>query len=97
MSERCVLTKEDNKDDKLIFKVEQLPQSILYYVFSFDSLKDEEKIIIIKCIIQKLFTVEEESKCSTETISKCHIILRKTLGVPPILSLREIPRFTKCV
>jgi energy-coupling factor transporter ATP-binding protein EcfA2 len=45
-AERCGLTREDDKDDDLVYKVEQLPQSLLYYVFSFGSIKkeDEKKI-----------------------------------------------------
>ena len=42
-SEKCGLTREDDKDDDLVYKVEQLPQSLLYYVFSFGSIKDEDE------------------------------------------------------
>ena len=41
--ERYGLTREDDEDNKLVYKVGQLPQSLLYYVFSFDSLKDVEE------------------------------------------------------
>ena len=79
ISERCGLTREDDKEDELVYKVEQLPQSLLYYVFSFGSLKDEDEKKYIKSIIQKLFIKEEEklSKYTCEAISKCHIFLRK--------------------
>jgi len=99
LSEKCGLTREDDKEEELVYKVEQLPQSLLYYVFSFGSLKDEDEKKYIKSIIQKLFTKEEEKLCkyTNEAISKCHIFLRKTFGDPSIVSLREIARFTKCV
>ena len=98
-SEKCGLTREDDKDDDLVYKVEQLPQSLLYYVFSFGSIKDEDEKKYIKSIIQKIFNKEEEKlhKLTTEAISKCHIFLRKTFKDPSIVSLREIARFTKCV
>ena len=98
--ERCGLTREDDDDDKLVYKVEQLPQSLLYYVFSFGSLKDEDEKKYIKSIIEKLFDKEEEKllDLTTEAISKCHIFLRNSFGNDPsVVSLREIARFAKCV
>ena len=98
--ERCGLTREDDEDDQLVYKVEQLPQSLLYYVFSFGSLKDEDEKKYIKSIIEKLFDKEEEKllDLTTEAISKCHIFLRNSFGKDPsVVSLREIARFTKCV
>ena len=98
-SEKCGLTREDDKDDDLVYKVEQLPQSLLYYVFSFGTLQDADEKKYIKSIIQKLFNKEEENlhKLTTEAISKCHIFLRKIFKDPSIVSLREIARFRKCV
>ena len=98
--ERCGLTREDDDDDQLVYKVEQLPQSLLYYVFSFGSLKDEDEKKYIKSIIEKLFDKEEEKllDLTTEAISKCHIFLRTSFGNDPsVVSLREIARFVKCV
>ena len=98
--ERCGLTREDDEDDQLIYKVEQLPQSLLYYVFSFGSLRDEDEKKYIRSIIQKLFVQEEEKlhDLTTEAISKCHIFLRKSFGDDPsVVSLREIARFKTCV
>ena len=96
---KCGLTREDDKDDDLVYKVEQLPQSLLYYVFSFGSIKDEDEKKYIRSIIQKIFSKEEENlhNLTTEAISKCHIFLRKIFQDPSIVSLREIARFTKCV
>ena len=98
--ERCGLIREDDEDDLLVYKVEQLPQSLLYYVFSFGSLQDKDEKKYIKSIIQKLFTKEEKklSELTTEAISKCHIFLRESFGNDPsIVSLREIARFKTCV
>ena len=49
--EKCGLTLEDDEDDKLIYKVEQLPQSLLYNIFSFGSLRDDDENKYIKSII----------------------------------------------
>jgi len=98
-AEKCGLTREDDKGDDLVYKVEQLPQSLLYYVFSFGSIKDEDEKKYIESILQKQFQEEEKNLhiSTTEAISKCHIFLRKTFKDPSIVSLREITRFTKCV
>ena len=98
--ERCGLTREDDEDDQLVYKVEQLPQSLLYYVFSFGSLRDDDEKKYIRSIIQKLFNQDEEKlrDLTTDAISKCHIFLRKSFGDDPsIVSLREIARIKTCV
>ncbi len=83
--ERCGLTREDDEDDQLVYKVEQLPQSLLYYVFNFGSLRDEDEKKYIRSIIQKLFTKEEEKllDLTTEAISKFHIFLRHSFEDDP--------------
>ena len=95
--ERCDLTRED---DELLYKVEQLPQSLLYYVFNIRALNVEDEKKYIKSIIQKLFNKEEERLCdlTTKAISECHIFLIRSFGYDPsIVSLREVSRFVKCV
>ncbi len=94
-----MLTREDDKDDDLVYKVEQLPQSLLYFVFSFGTIQDADEKKYINSIIYKLFNKEEENlhKLTTEAISKCHIFLRNIFKDPSIVSLREIARFAKCV
>ena len=98
-AEKCGLTREDDQEDELVYKVEQLPQSLLHYVFNFGSIKDEDEKKYIKSIIQMIFNKDEKEliKLTTEAISKCHIFLRKFFEDPSIVSLREIVRFTKCV
>ena len=98
-SEKCGLSREDDKDDDLVYQVEQLPQSLLYCVFSFGTIQNSDEKKYIKSIIQKLFNKEEENlhKLTTEAISKCHIFLRENFKDPSVVSLREIARFRKCV
>ena len=99
LTERCGLTREDDEDDQLVYKVEPLPQSLLFYVFSFGSLKEEDERKYIKSIIQILFKEKEEElhELTTKAISECHIFLRDSFGDPSIVSLREISRFKTCV
>ena len=98
-AEKCGLIREDDNEEELVYKVEQLPQSLLYYVFNFGSIYNKDEKKYIKSIIQKIFKKDEEElyKLTTEAISKCHIFLRKTFEDPSIVSLREIARFTNCV
>ena len=97
-AEKCGLTREDDIENDLVYKVEQLPQSLLYYVFSFGSIRKEDEKKYIYSIIQKIFKEEEELHLlTTEAISQCHIFLRETFDDPSIVSLREIARFTSCV
>ena len=91
---------EDNEDDCLVYKVQQLPKSLLFFVYSFGSISDEdEKKYIYSITANKMFNVQEEEmhRLTAEAISQCHIFLRETFKDPSIVSLREITRFTKCV
>ena len=97
--EKCNITSEDDINNNLVYKVEQLPQSLFYFVFNFGALSDKDEYKYIKSIIQKLFNKEEEKlyDLTTETISLCHRFLRKNFYDPSIVSLRDISRFIKCV
>ena len=99
--ERCGLTREDDDEyDQLIYKVNQLPQTLLYYVFNFGCLRDKEEKNYIRSIIQKLFDEEDENlhELTTEAISNCHRFLRDSFRYEPsIVSLREVTRFKTCV
>ena len=101
-SEKYGLTtdEDENNDDNLVYKVQQLPESLLYYVFSFGSLTKENEKDYIYSMTKNLFDTPEEElrKLTTEAISESHIFLRKAFGDDPsVVSLREISRFTKCV
>ena len=89
----------ENEDDILVYKVNQLPQSLFYYIFKFGKIYDEDEKIYIDNIIQKLFDKDEEKlhKLTTEAISNCHIFLRHNYRDPSIVSLRDISRFIKIV
>ena len=96
--EKCGLSLSEDNKDELVYLVEPLPQSLLYYVFSFGSINAEDEKRYIYNIIEKLFTEEEKDLhlATTEAISQCHIYLRKTFD-SSVVSLREITRFVKCV
>jgi len=96
--EKIGLRMPDDNDNKLVYLVHPLPQSLLYYVLSFGIIDviDEKKYI--NSFIEKLFT-EEEKKLHERTrdaISQCHIYLRDKFD-PSVISLRDIIRFTKCI
>ena len=92
--EKCGLTVEDDEDDKddkddkvnnLVYKVQPLPQSLLYYTFSFGSITKEDEKKYIKSIIRKLFNMDDEyekklHEFTTDALSECHEFLRKSYG-----------------
>ena len=96
--EKCGLSISDDNDNELVYLVQPLPQSLLYYVFSFGSISKIDEKQYIYSIIEKLFTQEEKflHEMTTEAISQCHIYLRKKYD-PSVVSLREIARFFKCI
>ena len=94
--EKCGLSKSDDNDKELVYLVQPLPQSLLYYVFSFGRIDDIDEKKYIHSIIEKLFTKQEKDlhESTTEVISECHKYLRNTFD-PSVVSLREISRFSK--
>ena len=100
-TENVGLENEDINDEQacLEYKVHQLPQSLLYYVYSFGSINDEDEKKYIYSIINPLFNSQEQEllELTTEAISECHKFLRDIFKSPSVVSLREITRFTKCV
>ena len=96
--EKCGLSMSDDNDNELVYLVQPLPQSLLYYVFSFGSINELDEKKYIHSIIEKLFTQEEQflHEMTTEAISQCHLYLRKKFD-PSVVSLREIARFFKCI
>ena len=87
-----------SEGEELIYQVQPLPQSLLYYIFSFGIIENENEKIYIHNIIEKLFSQEEKElhENTTEAISQCHIFLRKYFD-PSIVSLRDIIKFSKLV
>jgi len=95
---KCGLSLSEDNDNELVYLVQPLPQSLLYYVFSFGSIDEVYERKYIKSIIEKLFTKEEKDlhEYTTDAILECHKYLRKEFD-DSVVSLREIARFTKCV
>ena len=83
-------------DSKLIYHVEKLPLSLLYYVFTFGIINIEDEKEYIFHIIEKLFNKEEKYLhiITTKIISKCHNFIRKIYDFS-LISLRDISRFVK--
>ena len=93
---------EDMNDTKkdYVYLVNMLPQSLMYYIFNFGSINQEDEKKYIKSIISnsKYFKKDEEKlkDLTKDIISKCHQFLRKKFGSSSV-SLREISRFSKCL
>ena len=96
--EKYGLNRGDDNDEELVYLVQPLPQSLLYYVFSFGKINEYDEKKYIYNIIGKLFSKDEENLHinTTLAISKCHSFLRQIFDYS-IVSLREISRFSKCV
>jgi len=96
--EKCGLSRSDDIDNELVYLVQPLPQSLLYYVFSFGAIDEIDEKKYIRSITEKIFTSKEKylHEMTTEAISQCHIYLR-TKYDPSVVSLREISRFSKCI
>ena len=87
----------NDNDYELTYLVNPLPQSLLYYVFSFGFIDEYDEKKYIQNIIEELFEKEENylHKITKEAISQCHIYLRKIFDYS-VVSLREISRFSNC-
>ena len=97
-TEKFGLSRDDEKENDLVYLVRPLPQSLLYYVFSFGSINEKDEKKYIYSIIEKLFSKEEKElhEITRDAIFECHKYLRETFD-PSVVSLREISRFSKCV
>ena len=96
--EKCGLSLSNDNEEELVYLVQPLPQSLLYYVFSFGSIDSEDEKKYIHSIIQKSFSKEENilHNLTRDAISLCHIYLREKFDAS-VVSLREIARFSKCI
>ena len=87
-----------NYENDLIYLVNLLPQSLMYYVFNFGSIDEKDEKLYIESIINDLFIEKNEERLKKETknvISECHNYLRNKFD-PSVVSLREMSRFKKC-
>ena len=83
-----------NNDNDLVYLVNILPQSLMYYVFNFGSIDDESEKQYILSIISTLNLSQNLKEKTAIIISKCHQFLRKNYD-RSITSLRELARFKK--
>ena len=92
----CGLTYQNDKDNnvELVYLVNILPQSLMYYVFNFGSLEKKNEDQYISSIISDIIPIQKLKEATKNAISKCHDYLRKTFD-PSIVSLREMKRFKK--
>ena len=77
-----MIKKKKEKED-LVYKVNELPQSLLHYTYSFGSITEEDEKKYINAIIKDLFNIDQEKKLyekTTEAISKCHKFLKENFG-----------------
>ena len=93
------LNKYHNGDyfNDLVYLVKLLPQSLMYYVFSFGYMGKEDEDEYITNVISKIFNKKEEKlkEKTKNAISACHQYLKGRYD-PSIVSLREISKFTRC-
>jgi len=94
-SKVCGLTYSngDNNND-LVYLVNILPQSLMYYVFNFGSLEKKNEDQYISSIISDIIDEEKLKEETKNIISKCHEYLRNKFD-DSIVSLRELARFKK--
>ena len=92
----CGLTYKNDNDNEvpLVYLVNILPQSLLYYVFNFGSLEKTNEDQYISSIISDIIPDQKLKEATKNVISKCHDYLRKTFD-PSVVSLREMKRFKK--
>ena len=92
----CGLTYQNNNDNEvpLVYLVNILPQSLMYYVFNFGSLEKENEDQYISSIISDIIPDQKLKEATKKVISKCHDYLRDTFD-PSVISLREMKRFKK--
>ena len=93
----CGLTYKNNDDKnevELVYLVNILPQSLMYYVFNFGKLEKKNEDQYISSIISDIIPDPKLKEATKNVISKCHDYLRDTFD-PSVVSLRELKRFKK--
>ena len=92
----CGLT-HPNDENTLIYAVNILPQSLMYYVFNFGSINTDDEKKYISSIISEIFEDNEQilKEKTAEVISICHVYFRENFDISTI-SLRELKRFKIC-
>ena len=90
----CGLTYQNDNEVQLVYLVNILPQSLMYYVFNFGSLEKKNEDQYISSIISDIIPDKKLKEATKNVISQCHDYLRKTFD-PSVVSLREMRRFKK--
>ena len=90
----CGLTHPNSNENQLVYLVNILPQSLMYYVFNFGSLEKKNEDQYISSIISDTFENKILKEKTKNVISKCHKYLRDIFD-PSVVSLREMTRFKK--
>ena len=80
--EKCGLSFSDDNDNELVYLVNPLPQSLLYYVFSFGSIGPDDEKKYIKSIIEKMFPIEEKQKLEKIKLEKTNEFIKKRQTKP---------------
>ena len=92
LKDKFGLIRDGDMENALVYLVQPLPQSLLYYVFSFSTINKEDEKKYIKSIIHRLFTKEEEklhyylSKVDTyeEFLKNLFFLINQYYRLPPI-------------
>ena len=97
-TEKFGFYRQEENENELVYLVNPLPQSLLYFVFNFGSINEEDEKKYIYNMIEKLFSEKEKElhEITKNAIFECHKYLRETFD-PSIVSLRDISRFFKYV
>ena len=80
--EICGLTFSDDNDNDLVYEVNPLPQSLLYYVFSFGSIEQDDEMKYIRSIIEKIFPKEEKENLKKDIKEKSKKLETKIKNKP---------------
>ena len=88
----CGLTYPNENEVQLLYLINILPQSLLYYAFNFGSVEKENEDRYILSIISDIIPDIKLREATKNVISKCHEYLRETFAHSAV-SLREMKRF----
>ena len=68
-----MIKKKKEKED-LVYKVNELPQSLLYYTYSFGSITEEDEKKYIYAIIKDLFNIDQKKNYMKKQLRLLNVI-----------------------